>query len=81
MTNLISLLSVHADTPATSSRLCSFQEEKDKDALQGVGEAPIPRRGNEVRKFKDEKTAEMATHTDTEENNVPFDINKNKGLL
>ena len=45
------------------------------------GQAPIPRRGNEVRKFKDEKTAEMATHTDTEENNVPFDINKNKGLL
>lgn len=32
------------------------------------GEAPIPRRGNKVRKLKDEKTAEMATHTDTEEN-------------
>ena len=32
------------------------------------GEAPIPRRGNKVRKLKGEKTAEMATHTDTEEN-------------
>ena len=32
------------------------------------GETPIPRRENKVRKLKDEKTAEVATHTDTEEN-------------
>ena len=61
--------------------LAASRRKRIKIHCRERGEAPIPRRGNEVRKFKDEKTDEMATHTDTEENNVPFDINKNKGLL
>lgn len=48
--------------------LAASKRERIKMHCREPGEAPIPRHGNKVRKLKDENTAEMATHTDTEEN-------------
>jgi len=48
--------------------LAASKRKRIKTHCREPGEAPIPRRGNKVRKLKDEKTAAVATHTDTEEN-------------
>lgn len=45
--------------------LAASKRKRIKMHCRELGEAPIPRHSNEVRKLKDEKTAEMATHTDT----------------
>lgn len=68
MTNLISVPLFRLTNLQLLVDLAASKRKRIKTHCREPGEAPIPRRGNKVRKLKDEKTAAVATHTDTEEN-------------